>query len=146
AWLQREASCLLPVDYYHVVFTLPAAVAEVVWQNQRLGYTLLFQAVSQTLREVAADPKHLGAQGGLLAVLHAWGQNLLYHPHGHGVARGGGLACDARGQLTQPPRWVTCRPRFFLPVRVLSRVFRGQYLAGLRAAHAAGQLRLHGSL
>jgi hypothetical protein len=146
AWLQREASLLLPVDYYHVVFTLPPAVAEVVWQNQRLGYTLLFQAVAQTLREVAADPKHLGAQVGLLAVLHTWGQNLHYHPHLHVVATGGGLTCDRRGEATTPPRWVVCRPGFFLPVRVLSRVYRGKYLALLRQAQAAGRLHFSGRL
>jgi Putative transposase/Transposase zinc-binding domain len=146
AWLQREASWLLPVDYFHVVFTLPPAVAEVVWQNRRVGYTLLFRAVQETLKEVAADAKHLGAQGGLLAVLHTWGQDLHYHPHVHVVATGGGLACGADGGRTVPPRWVACRPGFFLPVRVLSRVYRGKYLAGLRQAYAAGQLTFHGAL
>ncbi len=146
AWLQREASWLLPVEYYHVVFTLPAAVAEVVWQNQRLGYTLLFEAVRQTLRQVAADPKHLGAQVGLLAVLHTWGQDLHYHPHLHVVATGGGLACDRNGTLSEPARWVSCRPGFFVPVRVLSRVYRGKFLAGLRQAHTAGKLSCHGQL
>lgn len=146
AWLQREASWLLPVDYYHVVFTLPPAVAQLVWQNRRVGYTLLFQAVHDTLREVAADPKHLGAQLGLLVVLHTWGQDLHYHPHLHVVATGGGLACDAAGRRQEPPRWVACRPGFFLPVRVLSRVYRGKYLAGLRQAYAAGKLTFHGEL
>jgi hypothetical protein len=144
AWLRREASWLLPVDYYHVVFTLPAAVAEVVWQNRRAGYALLFGAARGALRAVAADPKHLGAQVGLVAVLHTWGQDLHYHPHLHVVATGGGLACDARGRVAAPPRWVACRPGFFLPVRVLSRVYRGQYLAGLRRLHAAGALTFHG--
>jgi hypothetical protein len=134
----------LPVPYYHVVFTLPPAVAAVVWQNQRRGYTLLFQAVQATLRAVAADPKHLGAQVGLLAVLHTWGQDLHYHPHVPVVATGGGLACDAAGVVTAPPRWVACRPGFFLPVRVLSRVFRGKYLALLRQASSAGALTWHG--
>jgi Putative transposase/Transposase zinc-binding domain len=146
AWLQREASCLLPVDYYHVVFTLPAAVAQLVWQNRRVGYTLLFRAAQETLRTVAADAKHLGAQVGLLAVLHTWGQDLHYHPHLHVVASGGGLACDAQGVVTAPPRWRSCRPGFFLPVRVLSRGWRGKYLAGLRQAYAAGQLTGHGDL
>jgi hypothetical protein len=146
AWLQREASFLLPVDYYHVVFTLPGAVAQVVWQNQRCGYTWLFRAASETLREVAAGPKHLGAQGGLVAVLHTWGQDLHYHPHLHVVATGGGLACTATGTVTAPLRWVACRPGFFLPVRVLSRVFRGKYLALLRQAQAAGALSWHGEL
>jgi hypothetical protein len=146
AWLQREAALLLPVAYSHVVFTLPPEVAQVVWQNQRWGYAALFQAAQQTLRAVAADPKHLGAQLGLLAVLHTWGQDLHYHPHLYVVASGGGLACDARGHARQPPRWVACRPGFFLPVRVLSRVFRGKYLALLRQAQAAGQLRWYGAL
>ena len=144
AWLQREASWLLPVAYYHVLFTLPAAVAAVVWQNQRVGYALLFRAAQRTLREVAADAKHLGAQVGLLAVLHTWGQDLHYHPHLHVIASGGGLACDGGGTRASPPRWRACRPGFFLPVRVLSRVYRGKFLAGLRALHAAGGLTFHG--
>jgi hypothetical protein len=146
AWLQREASFLLPVAYYHVVFTLPAAVAEVVWQNRHVGYTLLFRAAQETLRELAADPKHLGAQVGLLAVLHTWGQDLHYHPHLHVVATGGGLACAPDGAVAAPPRWRACRPGFFLPVRVLSRVFRGKYLDELRQAYAAGTLTFHGNL
>jgi Putative transposase/Transposase zinc-binding domain len=146
AWLQREASFLLPVDYYHVVFTLPAAVATVVWQNRRWGYTALFQAAQATLRAVAANPEHLGAQVGLVLVLHTWGQDLHYHPHLHVVATGGGLACAADGTVTEPARWVACRPRFFLPVRVLSRVFRGKYLALLRQAQVDGKLRWHGDL
>jgi Putative transposase/Transposase zinc-binding domain len=146
AWLQREASFLLPVDYDHVVFTLPPAVAQLVWQNQRQGYTLLFRAAQEALREVAANPKYLGAQVGLLAVLHTWGQDLHYHPHLHVVANGGGLACDPDGTMTTRPRWVACRPGFFLPVRVLSRVFRGKYLAFVRQAQAAGKLSFHGDL
>jgi len=146
AWLQREASFLLPVAYYHVVFTLPPAVAQAVWQNRRHGYTWLFRAATEALREVAADPKHLGAQLGLVAVLHTWGQDLHFHPHLHVVATGGGLACTGGGTPLAPPRWVACRPGFFLPVRVLSRVFRGKYLAWLRQAQAAGQLSWHGSL
>ena len=146
AWLQREAALLLPVEYFHVVFTLPPAVAEMVWQNQRCGYTLLFRAAQETLRAVAANPKHLGAQVGLLAVLHTWGQDLHYHPHLHVVATGGGLACDASGRVAAPARWVACRPGFFLPVRVLSRVFRGKYLALLRQAQRAGGLTFHGEL
>jgi hypothetical protein len=145
AWLRREASFLLPVAYDHVVFTLPLAVAQLVWQNQRQGYTLLFRAAQETLREVAADPKHLGAQVGLLAVLHTWGPDLHYHPHLQVVATGGGLACDAGGAGADPPRWVACRPGFFLPVRVLSRVFRGKYLAFVRQAQVAGKLSFHGA-
>jgi hypothetical protein len=143
-WLRRQASLLLPADYYHVVFTLPPSVASVVWQNQRQGYTLLFRASQETLREVAANPRHLGAQVGLLLVLHTWGQDLHYHPHLHVVATGGGLACAAGGVVTEPARWLSCRPGFFLPVRVLSRVFRGKYLALLQEAHDAGKLRFHG--
>jgi hypothetical protein len=101
---------------------------------------LLFRAAWETVRELASDPHYLGAEVGLLAVLHTWGQNLSVHPHVHCVVTGGGLACELRGHVTQPPRWVSCRPGFFLPVRVLSRLFRGKFLAGLRAAHAAGEL------
>jgi hypothetical protein len=143
-WLEREASYLLPVDYYHVVFTLPAAVAGLALANPRLLYGLLFQAAWETLREVAADPHYLGAVVGAVAVLHTWGQNLHHHPHVHWVVTGGGLACDANGIVAAQPGWVSCRPGFFLPVRVLSRVFRGKFLASLRQAYAAGRLRLEG--
>jgi Putative transposase/Transposase zinc-binding domain len=146
AWLQREASYLLPVEYHHVVFTLPAEVAMLVWQNRRQGYGLLFRAAQETLQAVAADPKHLGAQVGVLAVLHSWGQNLHYHPHLHCVVTGGGLACTPRGAVEAPPRWVSCRPGFFLPVRVLSRVYRGKFLAYLRQAYAAGRWSFFGEL
>jgi hypothetical protein len=145
AWLQREANCLLPVEYHHVVFTLPAEVAELALFNRREMYGLLFEAANETLREVAANPKHLGAQVGVVAVLHTWGQNLHHHPHVHCVVTGGGLACDAAGRVVQPGQWRSCRPGFFLPVRVLSRLFRGKYLAGLRRAYDAGHLRLLGS-
>jgi hypothetical protein len=146
AWLQREAGWLLPVEYHHVVFTLPAEVAALALHNRRELYGLLFEAAQQTLREVAATPRHLGAQLGVVAVLHTWGQNLHPYPHLHCVVTGGGLACDAVGRLEQPARWVSCRPGFFLPVRVLSRLFRGKYLAGLRRAYDAGRLSLAGSL
>jgi hypothetical protein len=136
----------LPVPYYHVVFTLPPAVAQVAWANRRHGYTWLFRAATEALREVAADPKHLGAQVGLLAVLHTWGQDLHFHPHLHVVATGGGLACAADGTPLAPAHWVACRPGFFLPVRVLGRVFRGKSLALLRQAQAAGQLSWPGEL
>ncbi len=143
-WLKREAANILPVEYFHVVFTLPEDVAAVAIQNPRAIYGLLFEASWETLRDVAADPKHLGAEVGVLAVLHTWGQGLQHHPHVHCVATGGGLACDATGKLTTPRRWRGCRPGFFLPVRVLSRVFRGKFLAGLRRLFAAGQLRFFG--
>jgi len=140
AWLEREAQLLLPVAYHHLVFTLPAGLHTLMRQQPRPVYELLFQSVSATIREVAADPKHLGAQVGLLLVLHTWGQNLHLHPHLHGLVTAGGLACDAEGALAAVPRWVACRPGFFLPVRVLSRVFRGKFVAGLRAAHARGEV------
>jgi hypothetical protein len=132
------------VAYHHVVFTLPPAVVGLALANPRALYGLLFRAAWETLREVAADPRHLGAAVGALGVLHTWGQNLHHHPHVHFVVTGGGLSCDAAGRVDGPPRWVSCRPGFFLPVRVLGRVFRGKFLAGLRALHAAGQLRLEG--
>jgi len=145
-WLDRQAGLLLPVEYYHLVFTLPAELGELARANPAVVYDLLFRAAAGTVREVAADPKHLGACPGLLLVLHTWGQTLQLHPHVHGVATGGGLSCDADGRIDPTPRWVSCRPGFFLPVRVLSRVFRGQYLSGLRRAHAGGKLRLAGKL
>jgi len=143
-WLEREASYLLPVDYHHVVFTLPPALAALALANPRVLYGLLFQAAWETLREVAADAHYLGAAVGALGVLHTWGQNLHHHPHVHWVVTGGGLSCDAAGRVDAPPRWLSCRPGFFLPVRVLSRVFRGKFLAGLQEAQAAGRLRLEG--
>ena len=144
-WLEREASYLLPVEYHHVVFTLPPAVAALALANARVLYRLLFQSVWATLREVAADPHYLGAEVGVLAVLHTWGQNLHHHPHVHCVVTGGGLSCTADGVVDKQPRWRSCRPGFFLPVRVLRRLFRGKFLAGLRDAQAAGQLRLSGT-
>jgi hypothetical protein len=143
-WLEKQTRTLLPVEYFHVVFTLPAAVAEVALVNPVTIYNLLFQAARETLQEVAADPKHLGAVLGMLLVLHTWGQNLHHHPHVHGVVTGGGLSCDARGEVEASPRWLSCRPGFFLPVRVLSRKYRGKFLARLRQAYAAGKLRWHG--
>jgi len=139
-WLDREATFLLPVEYFNVVFTLPQEVAGVALAQPALLYDLLFQAAAATLREVAANPKRLGAQVGVLLVLHTWGQTLHHHPHVHGVVTGGGLSCNAQGVVDATPRWVACRPGFFLPVRVLSRVFRGKYLAGLRQAFDHGKL------
>jgi hypothetical protein len=146
AWLAREASYLLPVEYHHVVFTLPAEVAALARHSPAVVYHLLFRAASATLREVAADPRHLGAEVGVLAVLHTWGQDLRHHPHLHCVVTGGGLACDARGRPAALPRWVSCRPGFFLPVRVLGRLFRGKFLALLRQAFEAGRLAAPGAL
>jgi Putative transposase/Transposase zinc-binding domain len=139
-WLDREASFLLPTEYHHVVFTLPREVAELGLGQPAIIYDLLFQAASATLREVAANPKRLGAQIGVLMVLHTWGQNLHHHPHVHGIVTGGGLSCNAEGEVDPTPRWRSCRPGFFLPVRVLSRVFRGKYLALLRKSLAQGRL------
>lgn len=138
-WLAERAKELLPVPYCHVVFTVPDLLGPLALQNQRLFYGLLFRAVSQTLLEIAADPRHLGAQIGFLAVLHTWSQNLLHHPHVHCVVPAGGIAPDGSG-------WVRCRQKFFLPVRVLSRLFRGKLLAFLRDASANGKLQFSGQL
>ena len=145
-WLDRQMHQLLPVPYFHVVFTLPAALADLVRANPRVIYNALFQAAAHTLRAVAANPKRLGAQIGMLLVLHTWGQNLHHHPHVHAVVTGGGLSCNAAGKVDPSPRWVACRPGFFLPVRVLSRVFRGKYLDQLRQAFDQGQLVFPGKL
>jgi putative transposase/transposase-like zinc-binding protein len=145
-WLEREAELLLPVEYHHVVFTLPAEVAALALANPALMYDALLRAAAATLRDVAANPKRLGAQLGILLVLHTWGQNLHHHPHVHGVVSGGGLSCDQRGDLDAAPSWRSCRPGFFLPVRVLSRVFRGKYLELLRAAFDEGKLIFPGRL
>ncbi len=139
-WLEQQQANLLPVEYFHVVFTLPEEVARVALVNPATIYGLLFQATRQTLIEVAADPKHLGALPGMLLVLHTWGQTLSHHPHLHCVVSGGGLSCDARGEVDEQPCWRSCRPGFFLPVKVLSRKFRGKFLALLREAFAAGRL------
>lgn len=138
-WLAERAKELLPVPYCHVVFTVPESLAMLILQNAQLVYGLLFRAVSQTLLEIAADPKHLGAQIGFLAVLHTWSQTLLHHPHIHCVVPAGGLAPDGS-------RWTPCRRKFFLPVKVLSRLFRGKFLALLRDAFARGKLQFHGKL
>ena len=140
-WLEREAQWLLPVEYHHVVFTLPQEVAELALANRAVLYQALFAAASATLRDVAANPRWLGAQIGVLMVLHTWGQNLHHHPHVHAVVTGGGLSCTARGVVDADPKWRACRPGFFLPVRVLGRVFRGKYLELVRAAFDQGRLR-----
>src|SRR5260370_4667652 len=141
-WLERESANLLAGEYHHVVFTLPAEVAELAAANPASVYNLLMQSAAETLREVAGNPKRLGAQIGVLMVLHTWGQKLHHHPHVHCVVTGGGLSCNARGEVDATPRWMSCRPGFFLPVRVLSRVYRGKFLAGLRVLQTQGQLQL----
>ncbi len=136
-WLEARAAELLPVPYFHLVFTLPDALNEIALGNPRIVYDLLLRAAAETVLAVAANPDHLGARTGVLAVLHTWGQTLQFHPHVHCVVPGGGLSLDRT-------RFVRSRPRFFVPVRVLSRVFRGKFLAGLRAAKAQGQLQITG--
>ena len=138
-WLAARQAELLPVAYHHVVFTLPAQAAEIAFQNKAAVYAILFRTAAETLRLVAADPKHLGAEVGLIAVLHTWGQTLQHHPHVHCLVPGGGPSTDGT-------RWISCRPGFFLPVRVLSRVFRRLFLAELAAAFAAGGLGFFGDL
>jgi len=139
-WLERRRAELLPeVEYFHVVFTLPEPVAALAYQNKRVLYDMLFRTSAATLRAIAADPKHLGAEIGFLSVLHTWGQNLLHHPHVHCVVPGGGIAPDGE-------RWIACRPGFFLPVRVLSRLFRRLFVEQLRRAFDDGVLRFHGQL
>jgi hypothetical protein len=138
-WLAARQAELLEVTYFHLVFTLPERLAPLALQNARLLYNLLFRAASQTLLRIAADPQHLGARIGFLAILHTWGQNLQHHPHLHCVVPGGGLSADGK-------HWIACRPGFFLPVRVLSRLFRGLFLAGLQQAFDQGKLQFHGQL
>ena len=138
-WLAERQAELLPVPYFHVVFTVPAAVAEIAFQNKAAVYAILFRAAAETLCTIAADPRHLGAEIGVVAVLHTWGQNLQHHPHVHCVVPGGGLSPDGT-------RWIACRSGFFLPVRVLSRLFRRLFLRQLQAAFDAGNLGFFGSL
>jgi hypothetical protein len=138
-WLAARQAELLPAPYFHVFFTLPAPVTEIAFQNKAVVYAILFKAAAETLRLIAADPKHLGAEIGFLAVLHTWGQNLHHHPHVHCVVPGGGPSLDGT-------RWIACRPSFFLPVRVLSRLFRRLFLETLQTAFEAGELSFFGEL
>jgi Putative transposase/Transposase zinc-binding domain len=138
-WLENRRSELLETQYFHVVFTLPEQVAPIAYQNKKVVYGILFRATAETLRTIAADPKHLGAEIGFFAVLHSWGQNLLHHPHLHCVVAGGGLSPDGT-------QWISCRPGFFLPVRVLSRLFRRLFLEYLLTAFDAGNLAFFSSL
>ena len=136
-WLEARQANLLPVDYYHVVFTLPAPLARIAYYNKSLIYGLLFEIAAEALTTIAADPKHLGARIGVTLVLHTWGSALTHHPHVHGIVPGGGLSADGE-------RWVACRRGFFQPVRVLSRLFRRRFLEELDRAHRAGQLQFFG--
>jgi hypothetical protein len=136
-WLAEREAELLPVPYYHVVFTLPARIADIAYQNKAVIYDLLFKASSETMLTIAADPKHLGARIGILSVLHTWGSAITHHPHVHMIVPGGGFSLDGN-------RWVSCRPRFFLAVRVLSELFRGLFLHKLGAAYQAGELQFFG--
>jgi hypothetical protein len=138
-WLAARQADLLPVGYFHVVFTLPAEVADFAWHNKAVVYDLLFRAASEALLTIAADPKHLGARIGITAVLHTWGSVMTHHPHVHMIVPGGGISLDGE-------RWVHCRPGFFLPVRVLSKLFRRLFLSRLADAHAAGHLQFFGNL
>jgi hypothetical protein len=136
-WLEARQADLLPVDYYHVVFTLPAPISDIAYYNKSVVYGILFKAAAETLLTIASDPKHLGARVGATLVLHTWGSAMPHHPHVHGIIPGGGLSLDGE-------RWIACRPGFFLPVRVLSRLFRRLFLEKLSDAHQAGKLQFFG--
>ena len=136
-WLDARQADLLPVEYYHVVFTLPAPIGDIAYQNKAVVYGLLFDVAAETLLTIAADPKHLGARIGATLVLHTWGSALTHHPHVHGIVPGGGLAPDGNS-------WIACRPGFFLSVRVLSRLFRRRFLEELQRVHQAGKLQFFG--
>ena len=138
-WIEDRQAELLDTQYFHVVFTLPEEIAAIAYQNKKVVYDILFRATSETLRTIAADPKHLGAEIGFFTVLHTWGQNLMFHPHLHCVVPGGGLSPDGS-------RWIPCRQGFFLPVRVLSRLFRRLFLELLEKAFDDGQLKFFSSL
>jgi len=138
-WMAARIEDLLPVEYFHVVFTLPAQIADIAYQNKAAVYGLLFKASAETLLTIAADPKHLGARIGMTSVLHTWGSAMTHHPHVHVIVPGGGLSPDGT-------RWIACRPGFFLPVRVLSRLFRRLFVEGLVRLHKAGGLKFFGDL
>src|SRR5215472_17557739 len=138
-WIQDRQSELLSVPYFHVVFTVPEEIAEIALHNKRTVYGILFRATAETLCTIAADAEYLGAEIGFFAVLHTWGQSLVHHPHLHCVVPGGGLSPDDK-------RWISCRPDFFLPVRVLSRLFRRLFLESLQKAFDGGKLRFSASL
>src|ERR1700694_1587647 len=137
AWLADREAELLPVPYFHVVFTLPAAIARIAYQNKAVVYALLFKASAETLLAIAADRKRLGAQIAITSVLHSWGSTMTHHPHVHMIVPGGGISLDGT-------RWISCRPKYLLPVKVLSRLFRRLMLEMLLAAHDAGRLQFFG--
>ena len=136
-WLAERQAELLPVPYFHVVFTLPAPIADIAYQNKAVIYDILFKASAETLITIAADPKHLGARIGITSVLHSWGSAMTHHPHVHMIVPGGGFSADGQS-------WIACKPNFFLPVRVLSKLFRRVFLEKLVAAHDAGRLNFFG--
>jgi hypothetical protein len=136
-WLEARQADLLPVEYYHLVFTLPAPISDLAYRNKSVIYALLFKAAAETVQTIAADPKHLGARVGLTLVLHTWGSAMIHHPHVHGIVPGGGLSIDGE-------QWIHCRPGFFLPVRVLSRLFRRLFLERLVEAYHADELKFFG--
>jgi hypothetical protein len=138
-WLEARKRDVLPVSYFHVVFTLPQDVRPIALRNQRVIYTILFKAVSETLKELAKDLTHLGAEIGFIALLHTWSQTLIDHPHIHCIVTGGGLSLDGK-------RWISCKKKFFIPVKILSRLFRGKFLAYLREAHDSGKLLFPGKI
>lgn len=138
-WIEARRADLLPVEYFHVVFTMPADIAAIAFQNKSAVYAILFKAAAETVRAIAADPRHLGAEAGMIAVLHTWGQTLQHHPHVHCIVPGGGPSLDGA-------RWVSCKPGFFLPVRVLSRLYCRLFLALLEQAFEQGALSFFGEL
>ena len=139
AWLEARQADLLPVEYFHAVFTLPQQIAAIAYQNKEIVYGLLFEATAETLKKIAGDPQHLGAEIGFTAVMHTWGQTLTHHPHVHCIVPGGGLSPDGR-------TWIACRPGYFLPERVLSSLFRGVFLGKLLAAYKDGHLQFFSDL
>ena len=136
-WMAAREAELLPISYFHVVFTLPSAIGDIAYQNKAVIYDLLFKASSETMLTIAADPKHLGAKIGFTSVLHTWGSAMTHHPHVHMIVPGGGISLDGT-------RWIACRPNYLLPVKVLSRLFRRLMLEMLLAAHEAGRLQFFG--
>ena len=136
-WLEARQADLLPIEYYHLVFTLPAPISDLGFSNKSVIYAILFKAAAATVQTIAAEPKHLGARVGLTLVLHTWGSAMIHHPHVHGIVPGGGLSIDGE-------QWIHCRPGFFLPVRVLSRLFRRLFLEKLNEAYQAGDLKFFG--